>query len=168
MPQYVASITVDDVITALGEFLQPFVGTSQIIRAQQNRVAPPLGAYVELTELRTSPLETYSITDDAENTQVIITGPTRVDIQVDFYGPSSGDQCKAVGTIYRTPYSTGEFPDGIKPLYCSDGQQSPLVTGEEQYESRWTITASLQYNPAISLPQQSANKLSMNIIEDLP
>jgi hypothetical protein len=50
-------------------------------------------------------------------------------------------------------------------LYCSDGHQMPLTTGEQQYETRWTLTASLQYNPTVSIPQQSANTLAVNIME---
>lgn len=168
MAQYVVSIAIDDVITALGAFLQPFAGTSQIIRAQVNRVSPPTGAFVELTELMTVDLETPTATTILGGTASTIYGPKRIDVQVDFYGPSSGDQCNAVKSIYRSVYGATGWPDGIKPLYCSDGHQSPLITGEEQYESRWTLTASLQYNPTVSIPQQSANQLAVTSIQELP
>jgi hypothetical protein len=56
---------------------------------------------------------------------------------------------------------------GIAPLYCDDGQEVPLVTGEEQYERRWALTMSLQYNPIVIVPQQSAEVLSMNILNDV-
>jgi len=42
-----------------------------------------------------------------------------------------------------------------------------LVTGEEQYERRWALTMSLQYNPIVIVPQQSAEVLSMNILNDV-
>jgi hypothetical protein len=42
------------------------------------------------------------------------------------------------------------------------------MTGEEQYEVRWVLTTSLQYNAVIIVPQQSADALAMNIVEDLP
>ena len=48
--EYVASIAIDSVLDALGTFLTPFVTPAQIIRAQVNRVAPPVGSFVELTE----------------------------------------------------------------------------------------------------------------------
>lgn len=163
---YISSITIDTVIAALGAFLQPFVGSAQIIRAQVNRVAPPPDSFVELTEILQVDLETPIDFDNEPNSQTDITGPKRIDIQIDFYGPSSGDQCTAVKGIYRSSYAPAQFPDGIKPLYCSDGHQAPLITGEEQYENRWTITASLQYNPVVSIPQQSANTLAVNILED--
>lgn len=165
MPQYVVSIAVDAVIDALGAFLQPFCPGATIVRAQVNRVAPPESPFVELTEILQVDLETPAGANDKPNSQITVTSPKRIDIQVDFYGPLSGDQCAAVKGIFRTSYATAQFPAGIAPLYCSDGNQAPLITGEEQYETRWTLTASLQYNPTVSIPQQSANKLAVNIME---
>ncbi len=49
--EYVPSIAIDSVFDALGAFIQPFVGAAQVIRAQVNRVAMPVGSFVELTEI---------------------------------------------------------------------------------------------------------------------
>ena len=165
MALYVASITVDKVIEALGAFVQPFAPGAPVIRGQQNRVAMPVTGFVELTELLQVDLETPVATSALA--QVDLAGPKRIDIQMDFYGPSAGDWCTAVKGVYRSCYAYSLFPDGIKPLYCSDGNQSPLDNGEEQYELRWIITASLQYNPVVSMPQQSAVKLAVHTLEDL-
>lgn len=161
---YSVSITVDNVIDALADFLQPFVGTAEIVRAQANRVPMPQGPCVVLTELLQVDLETPSITDDPLVNQMAAASPKRIDIQIDFYGPSAGDWCAAVKGVYRTPYAPAQFADGVKPLYCSDGLQSPLVTGEQQWESRWTLTASLQYNPIVTVPQEFADVLVPNKI----
>lgn len=162
---FLPTISIDAVIEALGAFLSPFVGGAAIVRAQENRVAPPAAPYVELTELLQVPLETPVDVFNVANAQTDITGPKRIDIQIDFRGPASGDWCTAVTTIYRSPYAPAQFPAGIKPLYCSDGHQMPLTTAEQQYEGRWTLTASLQYNPTVSIPQDSANILAVNILE---
>lgn len=161
---YSASITVDNVIDALADFIQPFVGTTPIIRAQVNRVPMPTPGCVVLTELLQVDLEVPTIDNDSVNQENTITGPKRIDVQIDFYGPSAGDWCAAVKGVYRTPYATSQFSDGIKPLYCGDGIQSPLITGEEQWASRWTLTASLQYNPSVIVPQQSATEAEVNQI----
>lgn len=168
MTQYVVSISVDNVIDALAAFLAPFVPGAEIIRAQVNRVPMPPDPCVILTELLEVDLETPIKSESSDGLQADMTGPARIDIQIDFYGPAAGDQCKAVKGIYRSEYAPAQFPDGIKPLYCSDGIQSPLITGEQQWESRWTVTASLQYNPIVSLPQQSAKELSVSSIKELP
>jgi hypothetical protein len=165
--QYVPSITIDAVFDALGSFLQLFVGSAQIIRAQVNRVAMPPGGFVELTEIANTDLEVPRTEYDVINFQNDILGPKRLTIQIDFYGESAGDWCAAVKTVWRTLYSVDQFPFGMAPLYCDDGHEAPLITGEEQYERRWVLTASLQYNPIVVVPQQSANVISMNIIDDV-
>lgn len=153
---YTASITVDQAIEALADFIQPFVGTAEIVRAQVNRTPMPYTPCVVLTELLQVDLETPAVVYGGLVEDMTATGPKRIDVQIDFYGPSAGDQCAAIKSIYRTPYATGKFPSGIKPLYCGDGIQSPLITGEEQWQSRFTLTASLQYNVSVTVPQQSA------------
>jgi hypothetical protein len=166
MPNYIASIAVDDVADALIAFLTPFVTPSVIVRAQGNRVSPPQGPFVLLTELRTVDIETPIVTNS--NPVVSIEGRKRIDWQIDFYGPLSGDQCSAITSVFRTGYTVAQFPANISPLYLSDGIQSPLITGEEQYESRWTITASLQYDPIITVPAQFATALRIKNLEDIP
>jgi hypothetical protein len=167
MPNYVVDIAVDAVIGALGAFLQPFVGSAPIVRGQTNRTSMPKSGFVELTEILQVDLETPTTIDAAASAS--ITGPKRIDIQVDFYGPAAGDQCTAVKTVYRSAYAVAQFTTpGIAPLYCSDGHQAPLVNAEQQYEGRWTLTASLQYNPTVVIPSQSAISLAVNILEDIP
>ncbi len=166
--QYVASILVDSVIESLGAFIQPFVGTGvQIIRAEVNRVAPPDGPFVELTELMQTDLEYPREWYDTVNLQTNILGPKRLAVQADFYGPQSGDWCACVKMAFRSAYGAAQFPAGISPLYTDDGHQAPLITGEEQYLRRWALTMQLQYNPAVVIDSQAANTLKMNIVEDV-
>lgn len=154
---YTVSLTIDNVIDALADFLQPFVGTAEIVRAQANRTPMPTTPCVVLTELLQVDLETPYITTDGLNNQITSKGRQRIDVQIDFYGPAAGNQCAAVKSVFRTPYCAAQFPDNIQPLYCGDCIQSPLITGEEQWQSRFTLTASLQYNPVVTLPQQFAD-----------
>jgi len=164
--QYVPSIALDTVFDALGAFITPFVEPAQVIRSQVNRVSMPTGGFVELTEIGSSDLETPRQWYDGTNFQRDIIGPKRLTIQADFYGEESGDWCAAIKTVWRTPYTVAQFPVGIAPLYCDDGREAPLITGEEQYLRRWVLTMALQYNPIVIVPEQSANVLSMNILDD--
>jgi hypothetical protein len=163
MANYIPTITIDNVIDALATFITPFVGGAAVIRAQVNRVPMPSSPCVVLTELFEMDLETPTALEHASTDLYSFSSPTRVDIQIDFYGPSAGDQCKAIKQVFRTCYATSQFSDGIKPLYCSQGIQSPLITGEQQWESRWTLTASLQYNPVVDVPQQFADALDVDV-----
>ena len=167
LAEYVPSIAIDSIFDALGTFLTPFVAPAQIIRAQVNRVAPPVGSFVELTEIATIDLEVPRQWYDKTNLQRDIIGPKRLMVQADFYGHNAGDQCAAVKTVWRTAWAVSQFPAGIAPLYCDDGHESPLITGEEQYERRWALTMSIQYNPIVIVPQESADVLSMNIVDDV-
>jgi len=154
---YTASISVDQVIDALAAFLAPFMPGAQIVRAQVNRVALPSNPCAVLTELLqvdlSVPATEYQPTDDTAT----IYGPSRIDVQIDFYGAQAGEFCKTVKTAFRSHWGFAHFPANIKPLYTSDGVQSPLLTGEQQYESRWTLTASMQYNPTVTVPQEFAD-----------
>lgn len=166
MTNYVVSITIDNVVDAFASFLTPLVGGATIFRSEENRVAMPTSPCVKITEILQQDLETPSLSNDSINQLSGIKGPKRIDLQLDFYGENAGDLCAAVKTAYRTTWATEQFSDGIKPLYCSDGTQAPLVTGEEQYERRWVVTATLQYNPVLIVPQQSAT--AANVIVNVP
>jgi len=170
---YTSSITIDTVIEALAAFIAPFMPGAQIIRAQVNRTPMPSNPCAILTELLEVDLSVPR-TDyqpptapiPATGTATII-GPTRIDVQIDFYGTQAGDYCKIVKNAFRSQWGYSVFPANIKPLYTSDGVQSPLITGEQQYESRWTLTASLQYNPNVQIPQDFAEVATINSINPL-
>lgn len=178
---YVPSILIDDVFTALIAFLQPFVGNfngtnitpnvpTPIVRGQQNQVNPPQPAFVKVTEILRKNLDTptFENSTDPNVQQAAIGNSKQLDIQIDFYGSNSANWSAAVESVWRSPYAPEQFPAGIAPLYCSDAHQGPLITGEEQYENRWVITASLEYNPLVIVPQQSATQFKTNIFEDIP
>lgn len=168
---YVPTILIDAVIEAVAKFVAPFVGNAvgvtdtpvPIIRAQVNRVSPPPGPFVELRDILQvnliQPMQNQS--SDPAVQQATVTTYARIDVQADLYGPSAGDWVRALEAVFRAPYAPDQFPDGIKPLYSSDAHQLPLVTGEEQYENRYVITLSLEYNPDVIIPQASATELAV-------
>ena len=165
--QYVPSIAIDAIFDAVGAFIQPFVGTAQVVRAQVNRVPMPASGFVELTEIGNVDIEVPRSWYDGVNSQEDFIGPKKLAIQADFYGVSAADWCSAVKTVWRTSYATAQFAPGIAPLYCDDAHEAPLITGEEQYERRWTMTCYVQYNPVVIVPLQSADELSMNIVDNV-
>jgi hypothetical protein len=165
---YIPSLAVDTVCEAIAAFIQPFVGVgTPIIRAYDNRTSPPPDPYVELIELLQVDIETPSDSYDGTNQQIAIAGPKRIDVQINIVGVAAADQCAAIKTVMRTAYAASQFPVGVAPLYCDDGRCNPMITGEQQYDYRWTLTISCQYNPIVTLPQQSANALAISISEAL-
>jgi hypothetical protein len=163
---FTQNITVDQIIDALAAVLAPFVGSAQIVRGQVDRVAQPLVPCLVLTELfqvdLDVPYQNYTPPTTpipALGTTTII-GPTRIDIQIDFYSDGAAELCRMVKSVIRSTYGFDKFPSNIKPLYTSDGIQSPMISAEQQYESRWTLTVSLQYNPSVDVPQDFASTLT--------
>lgn len=161
MTDYVSTITIDNVIDALADVIGLFVEGAEVIRAQVNRVAMP-NPCVVLTEIMQSDLSVPRVEYDPDNDAAILHGPSQINVQIDFYGAKAGEWCKSAKTALRSSWGVGQFPANIKPLYTNDGMQSPLVTGEQQYESRWTLTVIMQYNPTVSVPQQYADVVTVD------
>jgi len=164
---YEISIVIDEIIDALADFIEPFVGDAKIIRGQVNRTPPPKGGYVELTEILSVdlaiPYQTYADNVDPDLAAMNLVGRVRSDIQVDFYGDDSGSWCRIIQNAIRTGYGFDKFPENIKPLYSTDGFQHPWNSGEQQSTTRWTLTVSTQYNPLVTVPQQYAAELDMTV-----
>ena len=156
---YQINKTIDDCIDALAAFVGPFVPNGELVRSQQNRVSHTPAIGVVFTELLTVDLETPTL--KFANGEYTISTPKRLDVQLDFYGELADDQCNAVKTAYRTFWATDKFPAWLKPMYCSDGVQGPFVNGESQYANRWILTASLHFNASLTVPQDSANQISI-------
>lgn len=161
---YTPSIVVNTVIDALKAFVTPFVIGGKTVRGQGNRVPMPSNPCCVLTELIQVDLSRPGVSYQPDDDTASVVGPTRIDVQIDLYGVDAGNFCKAIVAMFRSGLAYSLFPDNVKPLYTSDGNQSPLVTGEEQYETRWTITASMQYNPVIVVPQEFAEELSVDSV----
>ena len=159
---FTTSVTIDQAIEAVASFLQPFSPSAEIVQAQVDRVSMPPDPCIVLTPIVRSNLATPSFVGNGTDMNTIST-PARLDIQVDFYGDSSGDVAAAVSAAAKTEYSTLQFPDWLTPLYCSDALQYPLITGEEQWEQRWALTLSLQINVSIDTPQQFADELIVTL-----
>lgn len=173
------SITDVQIFTALGDFLTSIVPAGvEVIRGQDNRVPMPRGEGVGLrvtqpnfvtmtatsyTRLETN-VESWEVTPGTNPSAIILTTPTDVAIQLDVYGPLSGDIAQTIRTVLRSAYAVDTMPPSVQPLYCDDPRQMPLIDGEAQYESRWMMNAHLQANPAVSTPAQFANTVTVNIV----
>jgi hypothetical protein len=148
---------------ALGDVVELFVNGADVIRAQVNRVPMP-NPCVVLTEINQIDLHVPRMDYTPDDDIATITGNAQINVQVDFYGINAGDWCKSVKSALRSQWAYGKFPAGINPLYTDDGRQSPLITGEQQYESRWSLTVALQYNPSVDVPQDFADVLSVDVL----
>lgn len=161
------SITDTQVFTALRSFVLGVTGLDGklVMRGPLNRVAMPKGEFILISPLSRVALSTNKSAYGASTKSV--TRSTQWGAQVDCYGALSGDMAEIVSTLLRDPYACEKFAaidPNIQPLYATDPNQLPLVTGEQQYEVRWSFTAYLQYNPVTEVPQDSADELVIEFV----
>jgi hypothetical protein len=163
----------DQLFAKLRAFILTIVPAgTEVIQGLDNRVPPPEGPYVVMTEI----LQQRLATNEAAYTDTGNPGPpedqgtravqeqTQVDVQLDFYGDTAADNAKMVSKLLRDDYGCEQLQPVAAPLYADQARQMPYKTGEEQYNRRWTVLASLQYNPVTTLPQQFADAADVEVI----
>lgn len=99
--------------------------------------------------------------------------PTKVTVQLDFHSPdlsTAGDMAQTVSTLFRDDFAVQQFANqnpnygDITPLYADDPKQVPFINDQQQYEWRWVVEAMLQANQVVSVPQQFADQVTVEII----
>lgn len=85
-------------------------------------------------------------------------------MQIDFYGATAGDWSRVFAGLWKDEVACTALEPVCDPLYTDAPMLAPLEDDEEQYESRWTVQAYLQYNPVVSVPMQFADTLSVTLI----
>jgi hypothetical protein len=164
------SITETQAFTVLRAFVLSLADLSpnNVIRGLQNRVAMPVGDFIELTPLFAGPLstnvQTYAPNASASNNE----RSTQFSVQIDCYGDLAMDRANTLSMMIRSPYACEQFAaSGIdmQPLYANDAHQLPFTTGEAQYMERWGFDAHLQMNPVVSVPQDFATTLVVGLID---
>lgn len=148
---------------------------SLVIQGQPNRAAMPPAApgFAMMQAMVTKRLRTnidrWSLTDPNPTTLDTEQG-TQIRMQLDLYGAAAGDWAVMMSTVLRSEYActalAGADPANpvVVPLYAGDEFNAPLDDSEQQYESRWTLEAILQYNPVTTVPMQFADTLTVTLI----
>ncbi len=133
-----------------------------VIQGLGNDAAMPTGDFVCMTATTQRRLATNSDTYDTDaNTRTVLT-PTEYSIQVDCYGPNSSDMASTLRMMWRDEYGCDAMSPSA-PLYAADPVQVPLVNAEKNYEQRWTFICLLQFNPTVTVSQQFAETLIVDI-----
>jgi len=149
-------MTISAAIVATQQFLQPLMPAgTKIVRGQANGVPQPLPPSIVITEVGKPQYTTTRAKLNSITGQMTYLQPVQLRLQLDFYGLAAGEMSGIATTMLRSLYATESFPDGVEPLYCTDGFQAPLTTGEKQYEARWTMDLFVQYNAPVIVGQES-------------
>lgn len=166
---------VDDILyTRLGNFLQIVLGVVPVIRGLDNRVPMPDAPFAAMTPVGNDRIWMIANGDNYTRPAPLPApnnGTRNFEhhigyrVQLDFYGPASRDWAAQVFTLITSDYGVEKLAPEVSPLQCTEPLQLPLVNGEEQFEQRWSFTASLQYNSVVSVPQEFAEQLEIGLIE---
>jgi hypothetical protein len=94
-----------------------------------------------------------------------------VALQLDFHSDQmdAGDLAMTVSTLMRDDYAVQQFADqdpnyGVVPLFADDPRQAPFINDQQQFEYRWVVEAHLQANEIVSVPQQYADSVEVEVI----
>ncbi len=176
-PAATVDITEAMLYTDMGNFLTLLFGTDsgcpQIIRGQINRTAsPPVATSTDNADTSgfilmqffedkrtTTNQHVFNSTAQTQATQ----SNTQGRFQLDFYGKASHDWAKIFTTVFRDPFGCANLIVQ-QPLWADEAIQAPLIDGEEQFEERWMVDAYVQFNPTVTVPQQSALALGVKVI----
>ena len=151
----------------------PGLGGANVVKGQANRVPMPAGPnFVILTPTGRGQLATTARSYTPPVDPAPAPGSrqtqrsTRLDMQIDVYGPAAAENAQIIGTLLRDLYGCDFLrAHRVQPLYCSDPTQLPLITGEQQYLARWMLQTALQFNPTVSTSQQFADIVDVNLVE---
>lgn len=159
------SPSLDSVMVKVRAFLLAIVPVgTPVLRGPLNRTAQPAVDHVIFTPILRKRLRTNVHTEDPDYEVTITEAGYRLGVQFDFYGESAGDQSAAAETLWRDEYCVNILSPEAVPLYTDTANMVPLVTGEDQFLERYTLTAALQWNARVSNPQQSADVLTSELI----
>lgn len=135
-----------------------------VIQGLGNGVPMPDGPFVCMTATSQRRLSTNIEELDALTDSRSVMMPTEYAIQIDCYGPASSDYATTLSAMWRDPYGCTAMEPTADPLYSTDPMQAPLINGEENYEQRWTFSALLQFNPIVTVAQQFADTLELEVV----
>ncbi len=100
-----------------------------------------------------------------------ITMPARATVRLDFHAAdtTSGDLANAVSALLRDPYGVAQFANqspnyGVAPLYADDARQAPFLNDQQLVEWKWVVEAMLQANVVVSVPQQFADSVGLDLV----
>ena len=171
---YTIDIAQSQLLTVLKAFLQSLtgLGNTEVVQGQSNRVpAPKTANYIVFTPIGRYRQSTnqvkYSSSTNALLDQQGQKQSTRLDVQVDCYGPTSPEMAQIISTEFRSTVGTDYFNDAgfdRAPLYTSEPRQLPFHDEGNQVQIRWSLDLSLEYDPTVTSTQQFADSLAVGII----
>jgi hypothetical protein len=94
-------------------------------------------------------------------------------VQCDFHSSDStgGDYAQIFSTLFRDEYATSFFEalapplNSFDPIEADSPKQTPFISGENQYEWRWTVDCRLNGVQVTSVPQQYSDSATVDVVD---
>jgi hypothetical protein len=162
----VTNPTFDAVMLKVQAFLVAIAAPAnlQVIRGPVNRAAQPVGDHIIYTPIMRNRLRTNVHEDNPTTQQTTIEEGSKTFVQFDFYGLGAADLSAIAEMLWRDQFACDILSPEAKPLYTDTANMVPLVTGEDQFLERFTLTAVLQWNVRTTVTQQSATTLEFGLV----
>lgn len=93
--------------------------------------------------------------------------PVMMTVQLDVHGDAGADNVQIITTAFYDGYGVQQFTELnslVSPLYCGDPNQMPFINENSQFEQRWTVDLKLQVQQTITVPQQFAGAVTVDVI----
>lgn len=162
--------TLDDVYAAMVAFIMGIIplDAEHVLKGNQNRVAMPTGPFAIMNIVSQKRIHTNVDTWDTtipDPSGIVREQAIWLEMQIDLYGPASGDWAAIFTTMFRDDYACLALAPNCQPLHADDPTRAPLVTAESQYLDRWIVRANLEYNPTVSTTDEFADTIAIDVID---
>lgn len=160
-------ITDFEIFSAMRNYLNLLFPGIEVIRTQVNNVPMPMGAFITMNAVARKRVATnHRVWNKADSTQESSMTTDQV-IQLDFYGSGSAQRAQTFSTLFYDYHGYDNFPEKIKPLYCTDASQFALISAEENYIERWQVDAHLGIYATVISPQEYMTEAQISLYPPL-
>lgn len=134
----------------------------QVIRGYSNNVPLPNSPFVLMNIIHEQALSTNVHNYSLEEGDVEVMQSVEVQMQIDFYGETSGQMARKFCTLWRDFYACEQLKS-CQPLYCDEPKYLPFTNEANEYEERFMVTAQLTYNPVLTYKQDFITNPSITL-----
>ncbi|AIK89334.1 hypothetical protein Q7267_08640 [Glaesserella parasuis] len=134
----------------------------RVIRDYSNNVPLPHSPFILMNIIYEQSLSTNVHSYDVENALASVMQSVEVQMQIDFYGETSGQMARIFCNLWRD-YHACDRLEKCQPLYCDEPRYLPFTNEASEYEERYTVTARLAYNPVVVHAQDFITKPNPSI-----
>lgn len=141
------ALTIKDCYISIRSFILGLIDT-EVIRGYQNNASVKTGGFITMNvlfseRLATNVTRTKGIGNDTKDSRQ----DSKIAIQLDFYGELSSSWAQIISTMWRDEYAVNAMKDTLAPLHTDTARMIPIVSAENQYNERWTLTVYAHYQP---------------------